>query len=75
MVKGMKMNNNELYERIINVLSDGAYEKRQNKKRFENLCVELSQLPNDSSVRTALVDLFDSLEALSAEFDYYSQWI
>ncbi len=30
------MNNNELYERIINVLSDGAYEKRQNEKRFEN---------------------------------------
>lgn len=69
------MNNNELYERIINVLSDGAYEKRQNEKRFENLCVELSQLPTDSSVRTALVDLCDALEALSAEFDYYSQWI
>lgn len=69
------MNNNELYEKIINVLSDGSYEKRQNGKRFENLCVELSQLPADSSVRTALVDLCDTLEALSAEFDYYRQWI
>lgn len=69
------MSNIELYEKIISVLSDGAYEKRQNEKRFENLQNELSQLPADSSVRTAVIDLCDALESLSAEFDYYKQWI
>lgn len=69
------MNNIELYEKIISVLSDGAYEKRKNEKRFENLQNELSQLPADSSIRTALIDLCDALENLSDEFDYYKQWI
>ena len=70
-----EMNNNELYEKIIIVLSDGAYEKRQNEEKFKNLYSELSQLPTDSSVRTALIDVCDALENLSDEFDYYKQWI
>ena len=69
------MSNSELYEKIISVLSDGAYEKRKNKEKFKNLYPELSQLPTDSSTRTALIDLCDALESLSAEFDYYKQWI
>ena len=56
-------------------LSDGAYEKSQNEKRFENLQNELSQLRADSSVKIALLDLCDALESLSGEFDYYKQWI
>lgn len=69
------MNSIELCEKIIIVLSDGAYEKRQNEEKFKNLYAELSQLPADSSIRTALIDLCDALENLSDEFDYYKQWI
>ena len=69
------MNNSELYEKIISALSDGAYEERQNEKRLENLQNELSQLPADSSVKIALLDLCDALENLSSEFDYCKQWI
>ena len=69
------MNSIELCEKIIIVLSGGAYEKRQNEEKFKNLYAELSQLPADSSIRTALIDLCDALENLSDEFDYYKQWI
>lgn len=71
----IKMNNNELYEKIINVLSDGAYEKRQNERKFESLCEELAHLPEDSSIRTALSALCEEIDSFSAEFDYYKQWI
>ena len=70
-----KMNSIELCEKIIIVLSDGAYEKRQNEEKFKNLYAELLQLPADSSIRSALIDLGDALEKLSDEFDYYKQWM
>lgn len=59
--------NANLCERIVNVLSDEAYEKRQNEKKYERLCEELSQLPEDSSILTALEELCDALESLSEE--------
>ena len=31
------MNDGELYEKVINILSDGAYEKKQNEEKFNNL--------------------------------------
>ena len=69
------MNDGELYEKIINILSDGVYEKRQNEEKFNNLYKELSQLPVDSSIRTAISELCEALESLADEFEYYKQWI
>lgn len=72
------MNNSELYERIINVLSNNEeYEKRQYNKKYQelNLKETLSELSNDSSIRIVLTDLCEALESLNETFDYYSQWI
>lgn len=72
------MNNPELYERIINVLSNNEeYEKRQYNKKYQelNLKETLSELSNDSSIRIVLTDLCEALESLNETFDYYSQWI
>lgn len=72
------MNNLELYERIINVLSNNEeYEKRQYNKKYQelNLKETLSELSNDSSIRIVLTDLCEALESLNETFDYYNQWI
>lgn len=72
------MNNPELYERIINVLSNNEeYEKRQYNKKYQelNLKETLSKLSNDSNIRIVLIDLCEALESLNEALDYYSQWI
>lgn len=74
----MKENNYDLYNRIINALSDNdTYEKRQYDKKYQGLHLEetLSELSNDSSIRIVLTDLCEALESLNETFDYYSQWI
>lgn len=73
--KSVRAANANLCEKIVNVLSDGAYEKRQNEKKYERLCEELSQLPEDSSILTALEELCDALEGLSEAYEYQKQWI
>lgn len=68
------MTDNELYTKIIGVLSDETCEKNKMKK-FKNLQNELSQLPKNSNIKTALKELCNELEELQETFNYYRQWI
>ena len=69
------MNNNELYRQIIEALSDNEREKREYTEKYPNLSNELSLLPDNSDIKSILVELCETLANLSDAFDYYSQWI
>lgn len=69
------MNNNELYKKIIEILSDNEREKKEYKEKYPNLSNELSSLPDNSDTKSVLAELCETVANLSDALDYYSQWI
>lgn len=64
--EGVKMNSYELSKRIVDCLSD-EYDGKNDREETENaLYNELSQISNDSFIKTALLRLCEKVEELEA---------
>lgn len=60
------MNNSKLAKKIVDCLSDG-YDDEENRKEAERaLCNDLSQLKEDSIVKTAILRMCETIEELTA---------
>jgi hypothetical protein len=60
------MNNSKLAKKIVDCLSDG-YDDEENREEAERaLCNDLSQLKEDSIVKTAILRMCETIEELTA---------
>lgn len=60
------MNNSKLAKKIVDCLSDG-YDDEENREEAEKaLCNDLSQLKEDSIVKTAILRMCETIEELTA---------
>ena len=61
------MNNSKLAKKIVDCLSDG-YDDEENREEAERaLCNDLSQLKEDSIVKTAILRMCETIEELTAQ--------